>query len=411
METKLNICMLVNLRYQTGTVEQGPANRKGIIAYIANFGHNVTWVVLTEEVNSLQQFRLGNIFTFVIPYTPIFNTRFFIGRILNKVLNVNRRIRTILSIFREGQYNVIYVKGDVLSGLIAIYIKKKYGVPVILDVEPLGMRWESYKINSRRPLLLYYVLARFWDLVTKYLMKKADLITPSSEWFANTLIQRGIPRYKLMPYPNGVDIAAFGSKDGKRIREKYQIGDSQVITYIGTLDKIRNLSILIEAFTKVRCYSKNVKLLVVGEGSDAKNIKRLVHDLEIEDDVILTGQVPGSEIAEFIAATDIGVSPIPPTSYYIISSPIKMFEYMAGGKPVIANEEIFDHKEVLEQSGGGILIPFNPEAFADAMIRLLTNPESAVEMGCRGRKWVCENRSYEILARRVEQRYLEIITN
>ncbi len=88
-----------------------------------------------------------------------------------------------------------------------------------------------------------------------------------------------------------------------------------------------------------------------------------------------------------------------------------MFEYMGGGKPVIANEEILDQKEVVEQSGGGILVPFSAEAFADAIIELLTNPERAAEMGQRGRQWVTENRSYEVLARHIEKRFCELLTN
>ena len=78
-------------------------------------------------------------------------------------------------------------------------------------------------------------------------------------------------------------------------------------------------------------------------------------------------------------------------------------------KPVVANEEIPEHKELLEQSGGGILVPFTPEAFANAIIELLDNPERAQEMGRRGREWVVKNRTYEILARHVEERYLELI--
>jgi glycosyltransferase involved in cell wall biosynthesis len=78
-------------------------------------------------------------------------------------------------------------------------------------------------------------------------------------------------------------------------------------------------------------------------------------------------------------------------------------------KPVVASEEILDHREILEQSGGGILVPFTPEAFAKAIIYLLDNPAQAAEMGKRGREWVKQNRSYEILGRQLEQYYVEVI--
>ena len=79
---------------------------------------------------------------------------------------------------------------------------------------------------------------------------------------------------------------------------------------------------------------------------------------------------------------------------------------MAMGKPVVANEEIFEHKEVLEQSNGGILVPFDEEALANAIVELLNNQERAVKMGQQGREWIVKNRSYEILAKQVEKRLL-----
>lgn len=409
MESKLDLCMLLNLPYKAGAIELGPANRKGVTTYLANFGHNVTWVVPGESTNNLQQFHSGSICIFAIPYTCFFNNSSLIGKFFNTVLNAPKKIRSILRIFKQGKYNLIYVKGDILDGLIATYIKRKYRIPLIFDSEPLGMVWEVYKIKSRGPKFLPYLIAKIHDSITTYTMKKADLITPSSKWFGEMLTQKGISEHKLMPYPNGVDVALFLNKDGKDILEKYQLSDSQVITYIGTLDKARNLSILIQAFSKVKKHKKKVKLLMVGEGSDKGNLQALTRELEIEEGVIFTGQVPGSEVPKYVAAADIGVSPVPPLACYKIGSPLKIFEYMGGGKPVIANEEIFDQKEVLEQSRGGILVPFTPEAFAEAMIELLNNPEKAAEMGQRGRQWVVENRSFEVLARQVERKLTELI--
>ena len=152
-----------------------------------------------------------------------------------------------------------------------------------------------------------------------------------------------------------------------------------------------------------------MKLLMVGEGGDKGNPRRLATELGVGDDVVFTGKVSHPEVPNFIAAADIGVSPVPPLSFYKLSSPIKLFEYMAMAKPVVANEEIPEQKEVLGESGGGILVPFTPGAFADAIIELLANPERATEMGRMGREWVLKNRTCELLARRLEKRYLELL--
>jgi glycosyltransferase involved in cell wall biosynthesis len=175
------------------------------------------------------------------------------------------------------------------------------------------------------------------------------------------------------------------------------------------LDKARSLNVLLEAFAIVKSKDKKVKLLLVGDGSDNRNLQELAVTLGVSDDVVFTGQVANSEVSKFIAAADIGISPVPPLNCYKISSPIKLLEYLAEAKPAIANDEIFDQREVLEQSGGGILVSFNPDSFACAMMELVDNPVMAQEMGRKGQEWVINNRSYEILARQLERRYLELV--
>jgi glycosyltransferase involved in cell wall biosynthesis len=79
------------------------------------------------------------------------------------------------------------------------------------------------------------------------------------------------------------------------------------------------------------------------------------------------------------------------------------------GKPVVANEEIPEQKVAIQENGGGILVKFEAESFANGIIKLLDNLELAKEMGAKGREWVTKNRSYEILARKLEKRYFEVL--
>lgn len=112
-----------------------------------------------------------------------------------------------------------------------------------------------------------------------------------------------------MPYPNGVDIESFLNKDGKGIRERYHLGNSKAIIYIGTMSKARNLSVLIQAFSKVKNKRGDVKLLMVGDGTGREDLEKLVAELGVKNDVLFTGQVPRSEVPNFIAAADIGGIP------------------------------------------------------------------------------------------------------
>lgn len=404
---KLNICMLLPLHYEPN-MEVRP--QIGIGSYMANFGHKVTWVISSEKTKSIQQFPFNNVYIYTVPYIQYLNESGIFAKIFNKMADAIRRMRSIPGIFREGRYNLIFVRDDIFDGLIAAYLKKKYNVPFVFELSnPLDQEWKTYRLEFKKPKFLYYLIAKFNALITVYILKKADLILPTTRWFEEGLTKKGIPRLNLMPYPNGVDIESFSNKDGKNIVEEYHLSHSKVIIYVGTMGKARYLSLLIEAFARVREERNKVKLLMVGDDNDRENLERLADELGLKDDIIFTGQVPQSEVPHFIAAADIGVSPVPPLPFYQASCPIKLFEYMAMAKPIVANDEIPEHKEVLEESGGGILAPFTPEAFAQAIIELLDNPEKSEEMGRRGREWVVENRSYEVLARRLEERFFELL--
>jgi glycosyltransferase involved in cell wall biosynthesis len=406
--TRLNICMLLPVPRYGENMQVPP--QIGICSYLANFGHQVSWVIWSDGKQQTQPFFLNNVRIHTTPDIHYFPTSFLLGKILNTIPNTIRRTRYILKIFKEENYNLILVRDDVFDGLAAAYLKRRHKVPFVFELSnPLEQDWESYRIEPKKPKVFYYVFTRFTKFLANRLLREADLILPTSKWLKEHLARQGIAETKMMPCPSGVDIQAFWDKDGKGLREKYGLDNLKVIIYVGTLGKGRHLEVLIRAFSEVRGKKANVKLLVIGEGSDEDNLKELAKELGIESDVIFTGQVPQAEVPNFIAASDIGVSPVPPLSFYKLSSPIKIFEYIATGKPVVANEEIPEHKEVLEESGGGILVPFTPEAFASVIIQLLDNREQAADMGRRGREWVVKNRTSEILARQVEERFLELI--
>lgn len=407
---KLKICILLPFPpYNPNNMRIAP--QIGICSYLTNFGHQVSWVIWVEKGDQPQPFLFNDVQVYSLGYTHYFTGDSDLVKGLRHVPNIFKRIGFTLKVFKKRKYDFLFVRESILDGLVAVYLKRRYKVPFVFElVNPLEGDWEAYKMAQKSPVILYYLITRLSARMKTYIMKRANLVLPTTQWSVEGLVRNGLPRTKLMPYPNGVDIGSFLNKDGEDIRQRYRLGNSKVIIYVGTMGKARYLDVLIEAFAKIKKDKKKVKLLMVGEGNDKENLERLADNLGIKDDIIFTGQVPQSEVPYFIAAADIGVSPVPPLPFYIESSPIKVLEYMAMAKPTVANEEIFEHKEVLGQSGSGILVPFTAEAFANAVIELLNNPEKAAGMGKSGQEWVIKNRSYEVLARRLETRCFKLFS-
>jgi glycosyltransferase involved in cell wall biosynthesis len=105
---------------------------------------------------------------------------------------------------------------------------------------------------------------------------------------------------------------------------------------------------------------------------------------------------------------EVGLSPITRGVLFDVSSPTKLVEYLALGIPGVAND-IPDQKLVIAQSGAGLCVPMQAEAFADATLRLLHEPELAARCAERGPPWVRAHRTYDILARDVARAYHRIL--
>ncbi len=223
------------------------------------------------------------------------------------------------------------------------------------------------------------------------------------------LLKEGFPKSRIMPLPMGIN-PSWCHWDIKEntIKKKYRLGNSRVILYSGTLDKLRKLDMIIEAFSIVRVQEDDLKLLLVGDGDDRLHLQQLAKSSGYSNDIVFVGKVPYQDMPKILKTATIALCPVPPLDIYLISSPTKLFEYMVMGIPIIANEEIPEQRDALEESSGGVLVKFNAESFAIKIIELLNSPEKTLSMGINGQKWVLVNRSYERMAIDVEKRYFEL---
>ena len=400
---RINICMLLGLRYDP---KMRIVPQIGIASYITNFGHDVTWILPSEEMTEVQETIFDGVRVFVIPC----KYRKGLLKPITKMVCVFRRMRFVFSNFKQERYNIIFVRDGAFDALLALYIKIRYKVPFVLELSnPIEQAWEYYKFSYSKHKYLWYFISKIEAYIIMHALHKADLVLPTTNWMKEDFVKKGIERSKMVPHPNGIDISRFSDADGEAIRRQYNLKDSNVVVYVGTMDKMRHLDILVHAFSKAKKSRKDVKLLMVGDGNDKLNLERLAGELGIWDDVVFTGQVYSDDIPNFIAAADIGASPVPPLDFYKLSSPIKMFEYMALGKPVVANDEIPEQEEVMHESGGGVLVKFETESFAEGIVELVDDVERAEEMGRMGHRWVVNNRSYGRLAKRIEKAYLRVL--
>lgn len=175
----------------------------------------------------------------------------------------------------------------------------------------------------------------YFDLLTKGNLEGKYFTNCKAVLCASTVMQEHALKYNSQAYylPNGIDTKLFQQADGKKVREKYNLGDSPVVSLIG-LTSSPSLY-FIEAVKIAAQQIKDLKCLMVGSGNLLPRMKQLAGN---DSRFVFTGAIPYQQIPDFFAASDVGMYPGDKTPYYDAACPIKVLEYTAAGKPVVAPE-------------------------------------------------------------------------
>ena len=220
-------------------------------------------------------------------------------------------------------------KPDVIIGLgilnnyYAIREAKKAGIPFIY-----------YLIDSLHRLINNSLFRYIAKKIEKNNIKNAILIITINKKLMEYAVNMGGYKEHISVIPAGIDFNFFNSTiTGDEVRLKYNILEKDlVLFYMGWL---YNFSGIKEVAKEVlRLGNKNIRLLIVGEGEamrDLENIKRY----DINNLIILTGKQPYNLIPKFIASSDVCILPAYNNDIMKDIVPIKLYEYMAMGKPVI----------------------------------------------------------------------------
>ena len=214
---------------------------------------------------------------------------------------------------------------------------------------------------------------------------------------------------KIAVVPPGIDIKMFHASGTSGARDELNIPkDSQMILFVGRIDPIKGLEILVQAVSLIAS-KKDVFLYIVG-GADEENkylssIKSLVEETGLGEKVVFTGPVAHDELRTYYNAADVFVLP----SHYE-SLGFVAIEAMACGTPVVASR-VGGIPSIVDHGSTGYLIPWRcPEAFAGQIEVLLQNEDLSGFMSEQALKRAY-SLSWDSTAKTVSHYYAEIISD
>ena len=313
-----------------------------------------------------------------------------------------RLYQSALEYLRRHKVDLVYERYTLFS-YTGIRLANELAVPHILEVNaPLA--YEQEKMRG----LEMKTLAREME---RHIFQRTDRVLAVSRNLQEFVASCGVPDERITILPNGVDPQRFSperAEQGKEVRARLQLEGKRVIGFVGSLKPWHGTETLLHAFRLVHSNQPRAQLLIVGDGPARQELEKLAAGGDLNEAVTFSGSVPYDEIPDYIAAMDITVAPyIPNDQFYY--SPIKIFEYMAMAKPVVAGrigqvEEVIRHSET-----GWLFEPGNISQLAAALNKLLEDTALRRRLGEQAREWVVRERTWECNARCVIEIATELI--
>ena len=284
-----------------------------------------------------------------------------LGHLWNNVA-VEEALRDLLS---DGRADLLYERYSPF-GVAGSLVAPRFGVPHILEVNaPLAWEGKEYRKQALDEAAIF---------IERAALDGASLILAVSRELGEALVSAGAERSKVEVLPNGVDVDLF-RPDGPSRRAGLE--GKLVVGFVGSLKRWHGIDVLAAGFRRVAS-NPRLHLLVLGSGPVAKEIDDLA--LELPGRVTRVDAVPHQEVPEYLRAMDLAVAPYPALERFYFS-PLKVLEYMAAGRAIIA-ARIGQVSELLRHEDTGILIePGDPEALARAIERLAADEELRLSLG------------------------------
>jgi glycosyltransferase involved in cell wall biosynthesis len=219
------------------------------------------------------------------------------------------------------------------------------------------------------------------------LRRTARVVTVSPLLRQALVEQYAFPAERIDVVPNGVDTQLFRPADRDAARKKLNLPpDRRIVVCVGGFFAHHAIDFLIAAAAKAEAV-----LVLVGKAGPTGG------------DLIHAGCVPHENVPDYLAAADVCAYVLRTPHPQFGFSPIKVYEYMAAGRPVIAATDLADIRAFVNDQGIGVATSLEVDAFAGAMSELLKDPGRLRRMGEAGRALAEAQFSWDRVARQVDE--------
>lgn len=317
---------------------------------------------------------------------------------------ITRAFRYFISCWKQfwkGAFSKEARKCDVLfvfstppiQGAMAGLVKKFNRMPLVYNLQDIFPDSLVGTGLAKKNGLLW----KIGRVIENFTYRNADKIIVISEDFKKNIMAKGVPEDKIVVVYNWVDEEAVIDvpRSENKLFDKYNLDrDKFYITYNGNIGLTQNMDMLLDVAKSLE-ENKDIQFVLVGNGAYLDSVKQIIKDMNINNVHLLPFQ-PYEDISHVFSLGDVSLV-ISKPGVGANSVPSKTWSIMSASRPVLANFDENELKDIIENNKCGIFTKAgDKQAFIDAILKLYNNRELCKEYGQNGREFVMKNLTKEV---------------
>jgi len=360
-----------------------------LMSAFSKLGNKVFIVIIRPEPKSprISNFKENGLDVIEIhpPNIMKFKGKRGIGKYLNYLSSLPTASRIASKIIKDHGIDYVYAyMPGIGSSLPAMRVQSRYKIKFVLDFADIHVFVRPKRIANSS-------------------FQKADKIIAITNYLKDDLLKGNISEKKIHIIPNGVDLelfnpAKYSETDVSRIRESF--GSKYLLVFSGSL---QDLNLIINSAKDVIEKIPDVKYIIIGDHRDPNRTRDVweakVKEKGLSKNFIFLGRKPREEIPQYIMCSDICLDSFPDEPYYAAAHPLKLLEYGACGKPVVATRVTETANMVKHGMYGLLATPGNTTEYASYIVTLLNDGEKREKMGKEFSAYVKSNFDWNKIAK------------
>ncbi len=289
----------------------------------------------------------------------------------------------------------------------ALLLAKLKKIPIIIEADAPCV-YEAREFHSQ-----YWAIPGLAEFIEKLNLRLADKNICVSNVAKEYFLKYGVAAEKFDVITNGADVHRFNGniKKDENILNKYDLKDKIVIGFVGSFHLwhgVENLKYLIQ---KVVPLDHRIVFLLVGQGGPMQSsIEAFIKSNNISNRVVMTGYVSHDQIQNYISVMNIVLAPYPALKFFYYS-PVKIYEYMSCGKPVVSTK-IGQIAEVIDDGFNGLVCsPDDLGEMYEKIKKLVNDPVLRNRLGENARNTILKKHSWQAKGQQLSNSCVEIINS